>query len=378
MRADQRPRYLANHFPDHFVRAQKDQLGDFARSRPSPLVSLRSRSAPLFLSLVGLLAVCGTTTTAALAWDSLGHQTVGAIADQLISGTNAETKVQEILGTSLRVSALWADCARGVEKKGSRFSYTATGRRRECALFETASGKAEMANFVRRNWDNCEPLLNQDKCHKQYHYTDVSNLHNHYAKGLTGTSNHDIVSAISATVAVLQGGPPPAPFNINGKKEALRLLSHYVGDIHQPLHVAAIYLDQNGNTVDPDHGSFDPNTETRGGNEILDGSDSLHFEWDRVSEDLSPDQLDDEILSKARKTATTHGPVSNWSTKWASDTLLAAKPAFKGLTFSPADNEHHWLVTLPEGYSETRATVQRQQVIKAGARLAQMLEAIWP
>ncbi|HTO44824.1 MAG TPA: S1/P1 nuclease [Burkholderiales bacterium] len=332
----------------------------------------------VLVTIIGLLLAGSMATTVALAWDSTGHQTVGAIADRLIAGTNAEAQVRNILGTSLRASAVWADCAKGVEKKGAKFSYTATGKHKECFPFETGPGKAEMANFVRRNWDNCAPLPGEDKCHKQYHYTDVSILRNHYAKGLAGTSNHDIVSAISAAIAVLQGRPAPAPFNINGKKEALRLLSHYAGDIHQPLHVAAIYLDQDGNPVDPDHGPFDPNTETRGGNEILDGSDSLHFEWDHVSEDLSADRLDDEILSDARKLAPTHGSVSNWSTKWATDTLLAAKPAFKGLTFSQENVEHHWFVELPGGYSETRAAVQRQQLIKAGARLAQTLEAIWP
>ena len=331
-----------------------------------------------FPTVVGLLLICFTTSTVTLAWDSTGHQTVGAIADRLIAGTNAETEVQRILGTSLRVSAVWADCAKGVERKGAKFSYTATGKRWECQLFETSAGKAEMANFVRRNWDNCAPLPDEDRCHKQYHYTDVSNLRGRYAKGLAGTSNHDIVSAVSAAVAVLQGKPAPAPFSINTKKEALRLLAHYVGDIHQPLHVAAIYLDQDGNAVDPDHGSFDRSTETRGGNQLLDGSDSLHFEWDHVAENLSVDRLDDEILSEARKIATTHGSLSNWSTKWASDTMLASKPAFKGLTFSHEDNEHHWLVTLPDGYSEMRATMQREQLIKAGARLAQVLEAIWP
>ena len=34
-------------------------------------------------------------------------------------------------------------------------------------------------------------------------------------------------------------------------REALRLLAHYVGDIHQPLHVAAVYLDREGRVVDP-------------------------------------------------------------------------------------------------------------------------------
>jgi hypothetical protein len=105
----------------------------------------------VLVAIIGLLLAGSGATTSALAWDSTGHQTVGAIADRLIAGTNAEAQVRSILGTSLRVSAVWADCAKGVERKGTKFTYTATGKHKECFPFETGSGKAEMANFVRRN-----------------------------------------------------------------------------------------------------------------------------------------------------------------------------------------------------------------------------------
>jgi hypothetical protein len=35
-------------------------------------------------------------------------------------------------------------------------------------------------------------------------------------------------------------------------------------------------------------------------------------------------------------------------------------------------------VTEPAGYAGTRASLQQAQIVKAGARLAQLLQAIWP
>ena len=43
----------------------------------------------------------------------------------------------------------------------------------------------------------------------------------------------------------------PQPFSFETKQEALRVLAHLVGDVHQPLHVGAIYLDAPGNAVNP-------------------------------------------------------------------------------------------------------------------------------
>jgi S1/P1 Nuclease len=71
---------------------------------------------------------------------------------------------------------------------------------------------------------------------------------------------------INAAIMVLQNMPAPAPFSIKDKKEALFLLAHFVGDLHQPMHVSAIYLDPNGNFVDADSGvPYDPNTQTLAG-----------------------------------------------------------------------------------------------------------------
>ena len=51
----------------------------------------------------------------ALAWGNDGHRAVGAIADKLLKGTNAEKQIAALLlpGESLESIANWADCVKG-------------------------------------------------------------------------------------------------------------------------------------------------------------------------------------------------------------------------------------------------------------------------
>jgi hypothetical protein len=315
------------------------------------------------------------------AWGPQGHQTVGAIADELIAGTHAGAKVKSILGPAgtLQTAALWADCAKGVVKNSSTgaFHFVVNPLYAECAPFQTTAGKQAMVAFVKRNWDACHPKPDEEVCHKQYHYADVAIERNTYARTDVGTSDHDIVSAIQAAVAVLQGGSSPVPFAIVGKKEALRMLAHYIGDIHQPLHVGAIYLNAAGNEVDPDAGTFDPATKNQGGNLLMDGTRKLHGEWDSIPASLTVASFKAAGVAAAQLVPLTAGPVNQWPISWATDTVLAAHAAFQGLTFG-AVNAGKWPVTEPASYPATRAALQRDQLVKAGAHFAQALKAIWP
>lgn len=324
----------------------------------------------------GCLAACFLLPTAASAFGAGGHMTVGSIADQLIAGTPAARQVRRILGTNLRTAAVWADCAKGVS--GKPLKYSGDGKYPECAVYENDASKAQMVAFVKRNLTNCLPPAGAEECHKQYHYTDVAIQRDGYAKTYVGTSDHDVVSAIAAAITVLQGGKSPAPFAISGRREALRLLAHYVGDIHQPLHVAAVYLDADGLVVDPDQGQFDPRTETRGGNDLTHGSRRLHGEWDDIGPALNADGLADGVLADARAVAPMAGELQAWPAAWAGESLAAGKEAFKDLQYSRADAAGHYQVTVPAGYSALKARIQREQVIKAGARLAQVLTRLWP
>jgi hypothetical protein len=319
-------------------------------------------------------------SSAAFAWGSQGHQTVGAIADSLLVGTHAARKVKSLLGDQdLETVAVWADCAKGVTETPP-MKYVVDTRYTECKPFETTSGEAQMVDFVKRNLSACHPAPGDESCHRQYHYADVAIERDVYARSEAGTSDHDVVSAIDAAIKVLQGGTSPAPISIKSKREALRVLAHYVGDIHQPLHVGAIYLDARGHEVDPDSGTYDPATKTQGGNKILDKGKDFHTtEWDAIPARLDASTFRDSGVAEAKLVPATTGPIDQWAAAWASDTIVASHAVFSGLVFGPEKTSSGtWPVTEPSGYSDAKTTLQQQQLVKAGARLAQLLSAIFP
>jgi len=319
--------------------------------------------------------------TAAVAWSPAGHETVGAIADALLTGTRAGAQVAAILGAgeSLQAASLWADCAKGVERDPTTgvFHYREDPRYRECVPFQSAAGRRAMVAFVRRNWDTCHPQAGAEACHRQYHYADVAIERDSYARTDVGTSDHDIVSAIQAAVTVLRGGKSPAPVAIANRKEALRLLAHLLGDVHQPLHVGAVYLDAHGQVVDPDSGAFDPATQNQGGNRLMDGTRNLHAEWDGIPSSLTVPAFREAGVAAAKLVPVSAGPVGDWPLAWASETVSVSHRAFEGLTFG-AESGGRWPVMEPAGYADAREALQKAQLVKAGARLAQLLEAIWP
>src|SRR5476649_1495080 len=179
----------------------------------------------------------------AAAWGNDGHRAVGAIADQLIKGSNAQQHVDALLlpGESLESIASWADCVKG--------NYCGPQTQ-------------EMKDYVAAN-----------PKHSEYHYTDVPYQDAHYRDGEVGTATDDIVQTLKQAIAVLEdkGDDVSNPHHFT-KRQALLLVVHLTGDIHQPLHVGAAYIGKDGGFVLPDRqgqidsvGMFD----TRGGNDLL-------------------------------------------------------------------------------------------------------------
>jgi hypothetical protein len=319
----------------------------------------------------------------ASAWGPDGHHTIGALADKLIAGTNAATQVAAILnGISLQDAAVWADCAKGIDPS-KNFTYQSAGKFPECAIFENPSEEAAMSDFVRRNDTNCPRKPDEESCHKEYHYADVAIQHGSYKSGLTGTHDYDVVAALTAAIRVLSGATAPAPFNVKDRREALLLLAHYVGDIHQPLHVGAVYLNSSGNRVNPDAGSFDAKTETRGGNDIAvtvcpnTKPQNLHAYWDAISDSSNFSQNADALIARARAVPSTAGDILKWPAAWATESVKVARQAFQGLHFTQMA-ESCWGVTLPATYNATVDTLKQNRITQAGARLAQILKTIFP
>lgn len=337
---------------------------------------------PVLRAAIALVAL--VSATAAGAWGADGHRTIGAIADRLIAGTHAQSRVRELLdGLPLEQAALWADCAKGVDPARD-FAYGSPGKYPECAVFETPAGEAAMVDFVRRNDNRCARAAESPPCHAQYHFTDEAIQRARYRLGDAGTRPFDVVAAIGATIRVLEGGPAPAPFDIKDQREALLLLAHYVGDVAQPLHVGVLYLDARGRPVDPAREPFDRAMDTQGGNRVVTiraatnhRSETLHATWDDLPESLDARHVDRAWLALARRVPRTEGRLADWSTRWADDTLAQARIAWDGLQFHPQDGGQ-WTTTLSGRYDDAMEPIKKRQLTLAGARLAQTLLALWP
>lgn len=351
-----------------------------------------------------LIAALIALPLAAHAWGPDGHQTVATLAAGLIKGTPAEARVKALLGDiPLPLAAVWADCAKGISP-AQNYSYPVTGKYAECAPLETPARIAEMADYVRRNDRQCR-LADEASCHKQTHYTDVALQRSRYLLGFTGTREDDVVGSLRQAILVLQGKPAPGQPSFKSKREALLVLTHLVGDIHQPLHVGSVYLDAQGRRVDPEKQGHDPASSTAGGNSLyliaatpapppqpvkatVDdvhdddapvgagfGPIKLHAIWDGIPGRLEARRVDAAWLAEARKIRSNQGDPLDWPARWATQSLDQAGLALEGLKFS-AKQGSHWNVSLPSGYGARADAIKRQQLTLAGARLAFVLKAV--
>jgi S1/P1 Nuclease len=330
--------------------------------------------------------------TIASAWGYQGHEVVGSVADRLLK-PNAKQQVRQILGFELRTAGPWADCVKSVVRHDDgTFHYEVDPNHLEfevpCTPFNSKEERARIVDYAKRNWFTCsyKPDGFERGCHNTFHFEDVAVQRNNFDRSFQGTNDHDVVAAISAAIAVLTEKPAPLPFSIKDKKEALFMLAHFIGDLHQPLHVGSVYLDADGNLVDPDVAhQVDPPTETIGGNAIQDQNVNLHHEWDDIPTDIG-EAATRELLADASALPASQGPIEGWPAAWASDTILVSHDAFAGLNFRltatrPSNTSSNtWTVLFEDhvAYLHWQDAIKRKQLAKGGARLAELLNAIWP
>lgn len=344
----------------------------------------RNHVARLFTGAIVAAVSFGLHCEQALAWGAPGHEYVGNLAGSLLT-PNAAQHVHAILGPNidLAAAAVWPDCVRSVNGQPGSLSYQANNKTPAiCGTFgNDPAEKARMEDYAERNWTNCEYAGHNTECNRAYHFADVAIEHNHYDRAYFGTSDHDVVSAIKAAILVLEGQPAPAPFSIKDQKEALYLLAHFVGDVHQPLHVGAIYIDSTGTTIDPDMVSAAQAkaAETTGGNWLAVGSSDLHTGWDHIPASLgtSPKPA---VVSAAKHVPSVGGALIDRPAVWATETVIQAQAAYSNMTFAPNGTPQHWNVTFsnPSAYAASERATQKKQLVKAGARLAEVLNTIWP
>lgn len=332
------------------------------------------------LLLIGATCLAATKVSPAFAWGWQGHEYVGALAWKLLN-PNARQQVGALLGPglSLSLAAVWADCAKNVEGP-PHYRLNQRYLAKVCNQF-SASDRQAMWRYTRSNWSNCEYAHKQSNCHKAFHFADVNvREHDDYGAGYFGAQDYDVVHAIRALMVKLkcddrqQCDLSPFPGDIESKREALILLAHFVGDVHQPLHVGAVYLDPATLQESDQHG-----LETVGGNALLltpGGSENLHHQWDTVSNrPPSP-----KAISQACKLAPLPDPRPDQVETWASESVTAAKNAYDGMTFTSDAKAGEWDIGFVDkaGYMKALKRVQGERLITAGARLAILLNSLWP
>jgi hypothetical protein len=208
-------------------------------------------------------------------------------------------------------------------------------------------------------------------------------------------------------ISVLRGKDDPKGTTADfDEGQALWVLAHMVGDIHQPLHVGAAYFDKTcKKRVDPnDEGKGQPNfwigrfvAETVGGGKItmLPDGDGLHSFWDddAVEGAIRLAKLKSSLAtSLARWLVDQHatgwettGDIGTWAESWADEIMPLAKQAherlgtinFEKMTRDPPNVRCTWTVNTPGDYEDWAAEQTQRQLAKAGFRLAAMLRAIY-
>jgi hypothetical protein len=353
-------------------------------------------------------------STAAQAYGPLGHEVVGAIADERLANTPTAAKVRELLdGLTLEKAAVIADEIKGWDKKG-------VDDRRSFHYSAHLNMDRQLRDFWRANPPT--PGANPGSpSHHWFHYTDVPVVPaQRYRDGQAGRSKWDVVHMIPFCVQVLQGRVPEQNERRITKPVALILLAHYIADIHQPLHAGAEYFDQQGRVVDPDKDRSALGDQ--GGNTFtLQLSDEpprrrgihkkkFHGFWDydavnalfpQVSGTLRKSELQALIEPHKRELVhemATHEP-NNWRMPanvpvdrcaeiWADEILPIAREAYARLEFTnvhPQQNGDRIVaageaVEKPDAehglYRVWATKVVRDELHKAGWRLADLLQKI--
>ena len=337
----------------------------------------------------------------ALAWDYPGHRLVGAVADLVLQQYHpaAYAKISALLETK---------AADGTVVKRSLS---------QVAVFPDCAKKGNEPYCGRPSSDEEKAYAARNKRHDVFHYADVPLQQTQYRLGSAGTDNSDVVQMIGYTVAQLRAKTEAErPKKIPGEVdltdvEALWLLVHLVGDIHQPMHVGAKYYDWAcEKSVDPNEVG-DPNkhfgigttvADTVGGNFILlqapapavPPAPNLHFYWDgaAVAQAMRSAGLGYSEADFAKLLAAlppqgwqTAGAPDTWARQWADEIMPLAVQAHVRLQISkgnkpppfPGHGNCVWNATLDQDYQDWASARAREQVAKAGFRLAALLAAIF-
>ncbi len=347
-----------------------------------------------------------------LAYGPEGHQIIGEIADKLLAHTPTGAKVSALLnGYTLREVAIIPDTIKQWDAKGVD----------DPTVQSYFSSHPKIAGQLRAFWKANPPNEDENSAvpnHHWFHYTDVPLAEplEKYADGKVGRTQWDIVHMMRYCIAVLKGDEPEQNARAITKPIAVILLAHFVGDIHQPLHVGAEYFNAQGQPANPDQPG--ETFADEGGNSLhlqLNGAPppfaakhpKLHGYWDsetvfanlpqlpltmpKEERRTKMDTAEEALATRLAKEAPKHWklpadlPLGKYPEAWADEILPLARAAHVRLSFEHVHPglDHEKTVALgdaveramPDGvpYRKWSAGVVLNEMHLAGWRLADLL-----
>jgi hypothetical protein len=270
----------------------------------------------------------------ALGYGPRGHSMVGAIADRrLAKNKPVANQVKQLLdGMTLERAATLPD---------------------EIKSWDGCSGRPSTKQIApsKKINDQLRAFWAANKCdshpsHHEFHFTDVPVVGGEkYGDGKIGREEFDVVQMIPFCVRVLKGQEPETNDRAITKAVAIILLAHYLGDIHQPLHVGAEYFNASGNPFEPK--PSDPGFADQGGNKLtlftffggkLTSAGKFHGYWDSQTVDNAfGNAANATMATKLAKSEPEDwklsGKSETWAEKMANEILPIAAQAHDRLTF---------------------------------------------
>jgi hypothetical protein len=248
---------------------------------------------------------------------------------------------------------------------------------------------------------------------REWHYDDLPLDCKDYQTCTGFTPDNDVVHMLNVSIRTLQGHlDPNHPLS---RRNALKLIVHFIGDMHQPLHIGCGFIDVNGpnGTIlivrDPLVVKQKNLPSDNGANQLIIDNDKkkLHGFWDfdlvtslmQSTDKQTSEALGQFLQETVRPQANWNprGPVNTWGAQWATDSLkLSRDHTYKSLHITrqrtititnrkgepvmrdgkPA-TDTVYDITLPSDYEALNRELVRQQLAKGGFRLARLLDEIY-
>jgi hypothetical protein len=283
------------------------------------------------------------------AWGPVGHQAVGALADQLVHPAT-QAAIAELLAADL-------------DRNGQ------------------PSGRHSLADVA----DWADEIRGEDGDHPRWHFDNTPVCQGEHPARTWCADGACATHQIHMQLAILADRSRP----LAERNQALKWVVHLAGDLHQPLHAAD--LAEGGNLIHvapharPRHrgDEDDAPAPERSGRSHHGHGESLHAFWDThlvvLALHPSRNQIPARSMQRLLREAQAEEPalLAKDPDAWAAESNEIARHFalnLDGIGCDPAQSRQFPVVALSDAYVAQGRHIVEQRIALAGARLAYVLD----